>query len=272
MAKSKWISLLRPMCIFCIIQYIVSMYFDGFPLSVNEVVRGGAVSILNSYWFIWAILWSFIYLRVMRKVFLNKLSLLALCTVSFGLLALIPNDLHLPSYIQSHFTYLQAMFPFFCLGLITKEYALFGRITKRNRYVIILICCIAMVWAASAITREHSFYSFKRLSMEAWAYSYLVMLVGGSAGITVIYIITDYIANINNSIISLWCKIGNYTLAIYLIQGVFCEIASYLQPVLMNQIVLLIIAVGIFMLLCELVLLLSKNKYTALFLLGKPLG
>lgn len=102
-----------------------------------------------------------------------------------------------------------------------------------------------------------------------WIKAYIMMLFAGISGIILCYFGAEYIAERDNSAIKLVAEIGKYTFAIYMMQGVLCQIANYLHYVIFNQFILFTIAVIVFIFLFGVIHFLSEFKMPSKYLLGK---
>lgn len=261
MVKKKWHTLLLPMVIYCGIQYLIEIHEVGIT---PPIYKSLILSIIRPYWFIWALMYSILWFRLFR-IILPKLNLAVVSAASFVVLILIPRDIFVP-----HFMSFQSMYPFFLMGLISKENNLLSKFkTSRYKWLIVVLSLIVFSLLYMVYRKENFFYFFLLISTPEWIKSFIMMLFAGSAGIIICYLIADTIAYKENPIIKWTAEVGMYTFAIYMIQGILCKITDYTHYEIFNQYVLLAIGLAVFLLLSELTLFLRKFRSVAKYLLGK---
>jgi len=265
MLKSKWHSLILPMSIFCIAQFTIKI-FNSNILIENGLIGGGGRFLLStfikSYWFIWAILYSIIWLRVFLFVFKKAPSLLLPCLISLSILLIIPKSIHFINFI--------AMYVFFIAGVLAKHYDFTEQINRHIR-IILPISIFIYITSFLLFTKEICFYNFYYLHGLEYLIGYLLMLLGGLSAIILLYYIIKnaYYYNILPKLWNTCAIIGQYTLPIYLIQGILCVIAGLFKINEPNLYINFGASILIFTLLCWGCICLSHHTWTAKYLLGK---
>lgn len=267
MLKSKWQSLMLPMCIYCTVQFIIKISGDN-ALINNDLIGGGKIllsTFIYSYWFIWAIMYSIIWLRIFLFIFKKAQSPLIPCLISLSILLVIPKSIRMPLFIN-----FMAMYVFFIAGVLAKHYGLTEQI---NRHVRIILPTSIIIYITSFLgfTKEACFYKFYYLHGLEYLAGYSIMLFGGLSAIILLYYIIKSVYDYN-ILPKLWntCAIiGQYTLPIYLIQGILCEIAGLLKISEPNLYIIFGASILVFTLLCWVCICLSHHTWTAKYLLGK---
>lgn len=247
MVKNKWDTLLMPMLVYCAIQSIVELCLGTFTLPLYKHL---ILSIIRPYWFIWALLYSILWYRLFRYL-LPKYNTLIISTISLMVAMLIPRGIPVPP----HFAAFQSMYPFFLIGLISKEYNLLNKLKLSKWNSTIMFCSLIVFLILYFLyDKENFFYFFILISTPKWIESYLMMLIAGTTGILICYMAAELLARKNTAVIKWTAEIGKYTFAIYMMQGVLCKIAEYLKYGIYNQFVLFGIALIVFFALSESIL------------------
>ncbi|MDE6575376.1 MAG: acyltransferase family protein [Muribaculaceae bacterium] len=267
MLIKKWNTLLLPMCIFCLISTAIQWAYN--PMAANDLLewRGGKlllISIIKGYWFIWALLYSVLFFRFFYYLF-KKIGFAWVSLISLIAIMLIPRWLPVP-----HFMYTQSMYPFFVLGLISKEYEIFPKIYCSRLKTSIAILSIAVFATLYCVytEKEDFFYYYVLISTSQWLLWYGLMIIAGVCGILILSFAGRRLTKLGLIPDSL-IQIGQYTLSIYLMQGVLCKLAEYKDWDREDWYVYLFIAIFIFILLGSMAILLSRFKLTSKIFLGK---
>lgn len=224
-------NLIIPMITWCIIFYAVDRFlsFDFSNLNLTAVVKGLCSNFIYDYWFIWALIMCYLYSAIATTLGINKKSI---CLIYFAIFFLIPdNFLHI-----RYFLHFKVLFPFYFLGMCCHEYNILYRwglrLKDRNwnkHYIlsIIIVCALLyfLLWKignGSLFLYNLNLTFFHQTSIEI-THNLLGMcfiVVSAIIGITLLMIICD--------LITLYCKvpktiihIGQHTLSIYFLQGVF---------------------------------------------------
>lgn len=116
--------------------------------------------------------------------------------------------------------------------------------------------------------KEDFFYYFILVSTQRWLILYGAMIIAGAAGIILSVLVARWLT-LRDLFPDFIVRIGQYTLSIYLMQGLLCKIADLNSFERGPWWLYLAIAVVVFLCLGYCSLLCAKNKYTSKFLLGK---
>ena len=261
LVKRKYFGLLQPMILFALAQFVINYIVyakDGFnPGSVPHDI---AVSIGYSYWFVWVLLYAiFTTWGVLRTLGVYGL------VGSLIVVMLLPRELPLP-----HLTSFQAMYPFFVGGVLAYRYDLLAWLRKHSWGA--LVASIAVLVACYMTYRgSHVFYFFKYMPARVYFAAYGHLLLGGFASIVAMYT-TTWLLEARCSkwrTTSLMARIGKYTLGIYLLQGLFVEVAKRYDIKIACSAVQWLLAIGVFTICAGAVYGISRTKHLSKWLLGK---
>ena len=261
LAKRKYFGLLQPMMIFALVQFVINyIIFAEERISIGSIPHDVAVSIGYSYWFIWVLLYAIFFAwGVLRALGVSGL------VGSIVVVMLLPRELPLP-----HLTSFQAMYPFFVGGALAYRYDLLKWLRKHSwgalaASIAILVACY-MTYRGS-----HVFYFFKYMPARLYFTAYGHLLLGGFASVVAMYIVTWRLAERCEkwSSTRLMADIGKYTLGIYLLQGLFVEVAKRVDTTITCSAVQWLIAVGVFTICAAMVYGISRTKHLSKWLIGK---
>ena len=270
---SKYRTLLRPTVLYGLLTIIIcDIIILSKPLGIKEGVNVLFDRVVYGYWFIWVVLYCSFYSWAFVKMgekFHLKQSIALIC--SLLLLFLIPDTPFIPCLAS-----FKAMYPFFLLGLMFRERGWLEIVYVHKRIVLPIALLIILVgWCFYKGT--WSFYYFPSTPFPNVVYYYMLMLVFGSAGIGCLYIICKEVWKryCSNSFVLRLAELGQYTLAIYMIQGVFVEVADCYQEQLAisNQLLLTLISIiasiVLIVIISFFILWIRRNKKLSLYCLGK---
>jgi len=263
MISTKWVTLLRPMCLFCVVQLVINVIFDN-RLIINDIYGGVKhllLSFIKPYWFIYALMYSIGWLRVFNWLCRSRLALAGI--VSYVVLMLIPRALPIP-----HFMYFQSMYIFFIVGLLFKQFN-WGQLLVKKYVITILIALTGYVSTLFFIKKDTSFYFFLLIDNIDYIKSYLLTICSGICGIMLLYVGIMKIVPVNNEFWKWLAMVGQYTLSIYMMQGVLCEIATHIGMSLKSHILDFSISVIVFVALASLSIYLKSVPLAAKYILGK---
>lgn len=208
-----------------------------------------------------SIIWLKLFIRV-TNLWNNK-NLYLPCIISLIVVLLIPRTIHVPFFMYS-----QSMYVFFVAGVLFSHYKNRIGITK-NTFFIILTLLVIYIPSLFFIQKERSFYFFSLITNHNYYLSYLLMLISGLSGIAICYIIAKYTIIIKK--IAILEFVGQYTLPIYLMQGVLCLIGTNSNIHITNLYFDFLLAVGIFSILSAICKIFTLNALTSKFILGKTM-
>lgn len=256
LAETRWKSLLRPMIVYSLIIYL-GTYFSN---SDTPILYGIIRSYFKSYWFIWAVVYCLLFMYVCRRLLKYGIALITILSV---LVCSIPPEY---SFIP-HFSYFQAMLPFFILGFYCKKYDLLLRYIDKVQYIlpvslIIFIACVPFY------SGSHTFYFFSDMTTIEHLKSFILMLIAGVSGIiSCYYLITLLLKKITNLRFAITA--GQYTFAMYMIQGIVFKIFSHINIDLHYYVLYWIAAISIFIIINLFIVIIKRSKLLSLILLGK---
>ena len=182
---------------------------------------------------------------------------------SLFILLFIPKEIGIP-----HLMSFKAMYPFFILGYLCRKFNLWDYIRRYQ----IRSGIISGVFFLSCYFIYHGdsfFYHFAKMPVRELIPCYFLMLISGSSGVVLFLILAMQLSKIEGRFIGLIKYFGQYTFAIYMIQGVFYTWVMKQNYYLHNDLFYFLLAVLSFVLICLLVFLLAKNWFTSRYLLGK---
>ncbi len=263
MILTKWETLLRPMCFFCVAQLVISIMFDN-QLNINSIwggVKYLLLSFIKPYWFIYALMYSISWLKMFNWLCRSRLALVGI--VSYVVLMLIPRSFPVP-----HFMYFQSMYIFFIMGLLFKQFN-WGQLLVKRYVIALLIAFVGYVSALFFIKKESSFYFFLLIDNIDYIKSYLLAIWSGLCGISLLYVGLMKIVPVNKGFWKWLATTGQYTLSIYMMQGVLCELATHIGMNIKSQILVFSISVMVFVALASLSIYLKSVPLAAKYILGK---
>lgn len=255
--RSKWNSLVLPMLIFSLVCYAITCDSKA---SVLQIVRGGISAVIYSYWFIYVVLYSIFYLFVVMKFAKGQLWAII---VSLFILLFVPKEIGIP-----HLMSFKAMCPFFIIGYLFRKFNFLDYI-KRCRISVGIISAVIFVSCYFIYDGDYFFYHFAKMSVGELIPCYFLMIISGSSGIVLFLILSKQLSKIKGRFMGLIKYFGQYTFAIYMIQGVFFALVIKQNYQIHNDLVYFLLAILSFVLICMLVFLLTKNRFTSRYLLGK---
>lgn len=279
MLKKKWKSLMVPMLIYCFILTLIdligasSKFGSPDPLLDGrwwqDCIWGGGKllfhNILNGYWFVWAIMYSVIFYRAVNHILKNGVFVVSV--ISFALIMIIPRTFPIPGFIE-----IQSMYPFFILGLNAREYNLIGKlVTSQIKFVVVPLCILAFTYLYSKYQYENFFYLFRFISTYDWLKSYAMMIIAAVSAIILILLAARRLSSLkqHHIILDFMTNIGQFTLSIYLMQGVLCHIGYLMNYGKISWGLYFLIAVLVYVSLGYIAINLAKFRITSKYLLGK---
>ena len=269
-AIGKYKTLIRPnivYSIFCLV--IVTLITGDFSKTAGQWLFVTVDYIISTYWFIWVVLYASIYSWLFMKIGGGKNDVLILL-ISLGTVFILPNT-HIP-----HMLYFKAMYPFFILGYIVRKYKLFDQLKERERSLLVLL--IPLYILSSVLYKgSDSFYYFGLTPFPRVIGNYLVMIFVGIMGITILYVLSSIVVRrfANKSPIIYISKMGQYTLAIYMLQGIITEVLDCFQNELkiddsyLETTVALGASICIILCICVVVNWIKRNHFLSTYFLGK---
>lgn len=277
LANRKFKSLVIPLVTFAIITTIFEWGYNSFTgvrLPVQTVVKSFIFNITQLYWFVIVLIGSiflsnisFKVLKIFRKNS-SKQGYIITLIISAIILFLIP---HCP--VDSYLTKLEGMYPFFISGWIFRKLNILDGISKHKTSILVIstmLLLLCVLWFS-----KDDFIYFLNLDIyRGWDnlfhlfYSFIKLMIGGLIGIVFSLALFSLIErSINCTLLS---KIGQYTLGIYLTQGLFFNVVLLHWPVeLKNEIGYFITSIGITLLCFYMCFFLAKNKCISQLTLGK---
>lgn len=273
---SKYKTLIRPCIIYSILCALICDFF--IEEGPSSIIGGGKVlidRIVSTYWFIWVLLYcsfySWAFVKLGERINISPWGRMMLLVLSMFILIPIPDTKFIP-----HLYYFKAMYPFFLLGLGSRRFQLLNRAYEKRK-IVLPVCILGYFICFMFFKGNYSFYCFALTPFPQVAIIYLLMLVAGCIGIIGIYCFARrvYEQKKKKQWLVKLTGYGQYTLAIYMIQGFVVEIMDCYPDYLCisNSLLLTIVAVilsFILTILCVIIVdLFRKNKTVSAYLLGK---
>lgn len=261
-ALRRWHTLLVPMLVFCLLTFGVQMCFK--PEAYN-LMGGGKLlvnSIIHSYWFVWTLLMcSFAVLACVHVAGGRWQGPLLLA--SWALLLLVP--LHWPI---PHLLNCKAMYPFFLLGYLARRHGWTDSLLAHWR---VSLAAAAAVFAAVYACYDGSlaFYYMATQTPAQQLISYVLMLLGGTAGFVLCLLFSHALTRGEGRAVRFLKFAGQYTLALYMMQGVVMTLLDHFALQLHSQPLYWLAAVALFLLLTLLVAACTRSRLLSAYLLGK---
>lgn len=264
----KYITLLRPMLLFSIVMFALKITIGR--LNVNSLVELGKITILmllNSYWFVYVVIYCTFYSWIVRKLAGQlKLSELLFDIISLVVLILVPYCLNIP-----HLASFKAMYPFFIIGTIFKKESVFK---KPVSTFLLLLCSVLFIVSFLLYDGEKFFYYFQLTTYPEVIFNYILMLFAGTSGIILIYcVISKFKQWMTPNALKLFGSVGQYTLAIYLSQGIimYCLdcYAINISDVFLETVLSVLLSLMVMSGLSYTILKIRKNYILSKYLLGK---
>lgn len=253
--ETRWKSLLRPMIFYSLVIYTEAIIWGG-----NLSVLGPIKAYINSYWFIWAVIYSLIFMYVSIRILKLNSALTVLMAIAT---CLIPSKfIPIP-----HFSLFQAMLPFFLFGFYCKQYDILDKIYRKFNYIapsalFIFFCCLYFY------NGRNSFYFFREMAFIEMMKSFCFMLIAGTSGIILCYCLIKYsltkLKNVDFAITA-----GQYTFAIYMMQGIVFNTLQHYNLNFREYWLCWIVAILIFGAINTLIKIVREAKLLSLLLLGK---
>lgn len=259
--SQKWVTMLRPMFIFTVGLTILKLiwhpsYLDG----VVHFAKFFIQSTLTTYWFIWIAVLCVLYARMVYAIS-NEHTRWAVHLVLLIVLMLIPRSYYIPFVVN-----LQAMYPFFLVGLIMSEKGLI-RFFERYRWQIFAISAAVFAWQYIGFTGPKSFYYFTSMPVKEWLANFGIMLLCGFSGIALSYILFSSVPN--TRFVGRLVYYGQYTFLIYMLQQYFVFFFEKGEFNILDFCAELAISVIEYCLIIAMTFAIRKNKYMSLYLMGK---
>lgn len=176
-----------------------------------------------------------------------------------------------------HIHYFKSMFPFFHYGYGLRRIQFFDKLRPHTVTAMVasglLYLVILLVYRG-----KWSFYYFGMTSFPQLTYYYLLMIVVGFAGIVFFYYVTEFFFTHSNErpvivgkMVSVAAKMGGFTLAIYLMQGILMSVLECFEEKLrlstnwINYGVSLISAAAFMVLAYYIIGILQRNKWLSCY-------
>lgn len=160
--------------------------------------------------------------------------------------------------------------------MLSSKFGLLEKLYAHRKYALFFSALIYFI-GALFFKGTWSFYYFSQTRLPQLAYYYVFLLITGLTGIIFLYLISRLIwVRYNRSkLISTLASLGQFSLAIYLMQGILVEIADCYKEQLTigNHYVLTAVAIVasivITGVICWTVNKIVKSKFLSAYLLGK---
>ncbi len=248
--------LLVPLLSWCLILSIVNI--TNQPANTSFLYHFLNTS-LHSFWFVWSILFFSSIFCLLKKFKIDKTPTLIIVTLF--ILTIVPNDLRI---IGKEF------FIYFVIGyvLADKKIETLHRFCKKYLLIFLIITIICFIYWNPYLSYTDFF------DLKGWGTYLFRVLLGIVSSVTVMEIMYwVYTKTMHSNTISYFSGIGQETLGIYLIQGVFID-ASWIWIIpyvnIPNISLIYVIPSILFVILCYyFIIVISKNKISGFLLLGK---
>lgn len=230
-------------------------------------------SVITTYWFVWVLLYCTLFNwvtgRISRWLSINKYTVQGILLI---LILLIPRDYRYIPFVS----YFQAMCPLYLIGSLFKEKDLVTYVKSLSSVWIFLLLGVYLFLAIIS-KEDQSFYFYVKMNLAEVIVPFLYMLLTGMIGITGILLLANRIVerHATSTLIINLSYIGQYTLAIYFLQGIVIGIfdclgeSVYIHSVSLMVPIAILASIVIFAVSAYLSALASKNQITARYLLGK---
>lgn len=261
--KRRWYSLIRPMLIFCLIWAVIQLaFYTPTPITPWVIVDTTLFSIKSSYWFIYVVLYCIILGYVATRWGGEEMVML----LTIALIQFVPDGTTIPPFMSL----LKAMLPFFFGGMLFKKYDMFATL-QRVKWISIAIATLTLGIGLWLYSGAHTFYFFANLTTQQHIESYVEMLGAGFASIILCYFAAQYFDKKfgNSGIIGIIKRLGNYTFAMYMIQGIVFAAMRQHAIHIDSHTMQLLLSLTIFLSICLCVALMSRSRLLSRLLLGK---
>lgn len=257
---SKWNTLLLPMLVYCVGGCLTDLFVKescitawGGKLLISNIIYG--------YWFIWTVLGCSLIMLFCRKCVSSRYRPLVVC--AFWIILLFMPFWPIP-HLLSH----KAMFPFFVFGYMLRQYEVVP-LLMRHRAWSFSLAGLLFLGVFFCFSGEDSFYYFASMSKAQYAISYLLMLLGGISGFIICLMLSMQIGKKENKLTLFLKYAGQYTLAMYMMQGLVmkilgaCHLHIYSEAIYFSSALLLFFSLSLIIFFC------TKSEILSKYLLGK---
>ena len=158
------------------------------------------------------------------------------------------------------------MFPFFFGGFLFHDYNIFEQIMKNKHFVSVLFIIIFLI-CFSNYDGHSTFYFFNQMDVKALIVSYILAYAGGMSGLLLVYMLVETYSH--SQIVKYIAKYGQYTLSIYLLQGLLMNYCVMKGIVFVNMLSYWAFSMISVFSLCVIAVILHKNHFIAKYIFGK---
>jgi len=259
--KQKWVTLVRPMLPFCFILLIISVLQMGGVNSTFAILKKIYSALVYSYWFILAVVISVFWTYAVFRFF-PRLKFLHCIVASLITFMLLPKQ---PLY---NISTVQALYPFFLLGLVSREYKLVDKI-KETSWCLITMSVIVFAISYYYYQNTLFFYNFANLPIGKVVLGYLLLIPSGTCGIILSIVLIRILSIKKHFLIERLALIGQYTFLLYMEQQVIVNIISCLDLRIHSFIVQFLASLLVFIFLSLSIKPIYRNPKIRLYLMGK---